>query len=59
MKKNFEKELNKRLEENRRLSEKQFLPRRAFGLASWLVENMFYILLVLSFILAIVMVKVR
>lgn len=50
----FNKELGKRFKENKQLSEIQFVPERLFGVASWIVLNMFYILIGLAFVLAVV-----
>lgn len=46
---NFEKEWQKRLDENRRLTEKPFLPKKAFGVAAWVMSYLFYVILVISF----------
>jgi len=59
MNRNYKKEFYQRLGENRKLSERQFLPERLFGVASWMIFNMFYILLFLSFIMAVLTYKIR
>lgn len=54
----FERELAKRLRENKKLVERQFLPGLVFGLAAVVGRHMFYIVLVLSWVMAVVTIQV-
>ena len=51
MKRNdFEKELDKRLAENKKLSTRQFLPKSITPLASFVSLNLFYVVMAVSFL---------
>jgi len=45
----FERELERRLAENKQLAERQFLPKRLGVVAARVSEKLFYLMLVISF----------
>lgn len=47
-KENFQKELERRLEENKKLMEKPFIPGRVSSVASFVVLHLFYVVVVMS-----------
>lgn len=50
----FERAWKKRLTENRKLVEHPYLPQRTFGAAAFVGRNLFWVVLVISFLLAVV-----
>ena len=50
----FERELAQRLEENKKLAERQFLPGFVFPLVAFVASHLFYLLVILAFILTVV-----
>lgn len=52
--KKFERELDKRLEENKRLTGKPFLPGVFFPASSFVATHLFWVMLIVSFLITLV-----
>lgn len=54
----FEREWKRRLKENRQLLEHQYLPERMFFLAAFVGQHLFWVVLTMSFLLALLTTRI-